>query len=191
MLKAAYSRWGRRLPGTASRIHPSTPLARRGPNETELAFPGADRDLLPNSGHISFMVHPALQVTASRTDSAQPLLGHGTGGNMDKSGRPIVIGTAVLLFVTRGARPSVQLRRLAGQRPLLPDRPGEQEHGQRADHPHQVQTGTLHDISFGLNWFLNPSMKFVWNHELDFRQVAGNTGKGLVQDLGMRCTVGY
>ncbi len=49
--------------------------------------------------------------------------------------------------------------------------------------------GILHNATVGLNWFLNPNMKFQFNYMATYRDapLAGNTGDGLIQGFGMRC----
>lgn len=49
-----------------------------------------------------------------------------------------------------------------------------------------VNGGVAHDVTLGLNWFLNPNMKFQWNYSIGFREVAVATSDGPVHGLGMR-----
>ncbi|WP_254512323.1 OprO/OprP family phosphate-selective porin [Anatilimnocola floriformis] len=48
--------------------------------------------------------------------------------------------------------------------------------------------GVLHNVTVGLNWFLNPNMKVQWNYMATHRDapLPGNTGDGLIQGFGMR-----
>jgi phosphate-selective porin OprO/OprP len=49
----------------------------------------------------------------------------------------------------------------------------------------EIAGGTLHDITVGLNWFLNPNLKFQWNYSIAHREVSG-PADGYVQGFGMR-----
>jgi phosphate-selective porin OprO/OprP len=48
--------------------------------------------------------------------------------------------------------------------------------------------GILHNVTLGLNWFLNPNMKVQWNYMATHRDapLPGNTGDGWVNGFGMR-----
>lgn len=49
-----------------------------------------------------------------------------------------------------------------------------------------VPGGTLQDVTLGLNWFLNPNLKFQWNYSIAHRDYDGNAADGNVQGCGMR-----
>jgi len=49
-----------------------------------------------------------------------------------------------------------------------------------------VPGGTLQDVTLGLNWFLNPNLKFQWNYTITHRNYDGNAADGDVQGAGMR-----
>lgn len=46
--------------------------------------------------------------------------------------------------------------------------------------------GNLYDVTLGLNWFLNPNMKFQWNYDYVYRNAAGGTSDGPIHGFGMR-----
>ena len=54
-----------------------------------------------------------------------------------------------------------------------------------------VLAGTLYDMTLGLNWFLNPNMKFQWNYSLAFRNAPGATSDGNLQGFGMRMALDF
>ena len=49
-----------------------------------------------------------------------------------------------------------------------------------------VEGGVIHDLSLGLNWFLNPNAKVQWNYTIAHRDGPGNTADGTIQGFGMR-----
>lgn len=49
-----------------------------------------------------------------------------------------------------------------------------------------INGGILHDVTLGLNWFLNPNMKVQWNYIVTDRDANGNTSDGLIQGVGTR-----
>jgi phosphate-selective porin OprO/OprP len=54
-----------------------------------------------------------------------------------------------------------------------------------------LEAGTLHDWTIGLNWFLNPNMKFQWNYARCYRDVAGADSDGFIDAFGMRLAWDY
>jgi len=56
---------------------------------------------------------------------------------------------------------------------------------------HGVEGATLHDVTLGLNWFLNPNMKVQWNYELDYRISTPAGSSGLTSILGMRVAIDF
>jgi len=53
-----------------------------------------------------------------------------------------------------------------------------------------INGGILGDITTGLNWFINPNMKFQWNYSVTARH--GTTGSnGTIQGFGMRYALDY
>lgn len=48
-----------------------------------------------------------------------------------------------------------------------------------------VDGGEVNDFTLGLNWFINPNLKFQWNYTVADRSVTG-TADGLVHGFGMR-----
>jgi phosphate-selective porin OprO/OprP len=49
-----------------------------------------------------------------------------------------------------------------------------------------VNGGRVHDMTLGLNWFLNPNMKLQWNYFLAHRNVADPAGDGFVHGFAVR-----
>lgn len=49
-----------------------------------------------------------------------------------------------------------------------------------------INGGRLNDVTFGLNWFLNPNMKLQWNYSLTERDSSVPQHDGLIQGFGMR-----
>ncbi|MBI3860554.1 MAG: hypothetical protein HY290_01515 [Planctomycetia bacterium] len=49
-----------------------------------------------------------------------------------------------------------------------------------------INGGRLKDVTFGLNWFLNPNMKVQWNYSITDRQSINVANTGLIQGFGMR-----
>ena len=54
-----------------------------------------------------------------------------------------------------------------------------------------IRGGEIHDMTLGLNWFLNPNMKLQWNYFLAHRNANGTAGDGFVQGFGMRTAIDY
>jgi phosphate-selective porin OprO/OprP len=54
-----------------------------------------------------------------------------------------------------------------------------------------VTGGIVHDMTLGLNWFLNPNMKWQLNYSLARRDVPGAAGNGIVQGLGVRYAMDF
>jgi phosphate-selective porin OprO/OprP len=51
--------------------------------------------------------------------------------------------------------------------------------------------GSAHDITLGLNWFLNPNMKIQWNYSAGYRDVAGTGSDGCVHGFGTRLAMDF
>lgn len=51
-----------------------------------------------------------------------------------------------------------------------------------------INGGILHDMTYGLNWFLNPNMKIQFNYSATYRDAAldGNRGDGWIHGWGVR-----
>ncbi len=49
-----------------------------------------------------------------------------------------------------------------------------------------LEGGILSDVTLGLNWFLNPNMKFQWNYVCTFRDSFRNNVDGTIHGFGMR-----
>ncbi|MBN9524096.1 hypothetical protein J0H58_37230 [bacterium] len=54
-----------------------------------------------------------------------------------------------------------------------------------------VVGGRVHDMTLGLNWFLNPNMKLQWNYFLAHRNVADPAGDGFIQGFAMRTAIDF
>lgn len=50
----------------------------------------------------------------------------------------------------------------------------------------QSNGATIHDVTFGINWFLNPNMKVQWNYSLAFREAIGDASNGTIHAFGTR-----
>jgi phosphate-selective porin OprO/OprP len=70
--------------------------------------------------------------------------------------------------------------------------PGAWQVGARYDYldlnDNGLNGGILHNITGGLNWFLNPNMKMQFNYVATHRDapLAGNAGDGWIHGWGMR-----
>lgn len=49
-----------------------------------------------------------------------------------------------------------------------------------------IAGGVTNEVTFGLNWFLNPNMKFQWNYDIGYRTLTGGTSDGYYNGFGMR-----
>ncbi|MBX9681738.1 MAG: hypothetical protein K2X38_23515 [Gemmataceae bacterium] len=49
-----------------------------------------------------------------------------------------------------------------------------------------INGGKIDDVTIGLNWFLNPNLKFQWNYSYGYRTVIGGNSSGDFQGIGMR-----
>jgi phosphate-selective porin OprO and OprP len=54
-----------------------------------------------------------------------------------------------------------------------------------------VRGGTIHDVTVGLNWFLNPYVKWQWNAEALYRNAPTQTHDGWVYGLGTRIAIDF
>lgn len=54
-----------------------------------------------------------------------------------------------------------------------------------------ISGGSIHDMTIGLNWFLNPNMKVQWNYFLAHRNVADPAGDGFIQGFGTRFALDF
>ena len=54
-----------------------------------------------------------------------------------------------------------------------------------------INGGTLHEVTLGLNWFLNPNIKFQWNYDFGHRLAEGATSNGTYQGFGMRMAMDF
>jgi phosphate-selective porin OprO/OprP len=55
----------------------------------------------------------------------------------------------------------------------------------------KVDGSVLNDITLGLNWFINPNMKFQWNYSITDRHSPGGLSDGVIQGFGMRYALDY
>jgi phosphate-selective porin OprO/OprP len=49
-----------------------------------------------------------------------------------------------------------------------------------------INGGTLHEVTLGVNWFLNPNMKIQWNYDIGHRSIPTGTSDGYYYGFGMR-----
>lgn len=49
-----------------------------------------------------------------------------------------------------------------------------------------INGGIVNELTFGLNWFLNPNMKIQWNYDIGHRELAGGSSDGNFYGFGMR-----
>jgi phosphate-selective porin OprO/OprP len=54
-----------------------------------------------------------------------------------------------------------------------------------------INGGTLNEVTLGLNWFLNPHMKFQWNYDIGHRSVTGLPSSGYYWGFGMRMAMDF
>jgi phosphate-selective porin OprO and OprP len=54
-----------------------------------------------------------------------------------------------------------------------------------------INGGRIHDMTLGLNWFLNPNMKVQWNYFLAHRNVANPAGDGFIQGFATRVAIDF
>jgi phosphate-selective porin OprO/OprP len=54
-----------------------------------------------------------------------------------------------------------------------------------------INGGALNDITLGLNWFINPNMKFQWNYSITDRRAPYGFSNGTIQGFGMRYAMDY
>jgi phosphate-selective porin OprO/OprP len=54
-----------------------------------------------------------------------------------------------------------------------------------------VNGGRVHDMTLGVNWFLNPNMKIQFNYFLAHRNVANPAGDGFIQGFATRTAIDF
>jgi phosphate-selective porin OprO/OprP len=54
-----------------------------------------------------------------------------------------------------------------------------------------ISGGSIHDMTLGLNWFLNPNMKIQWNYFLAHRNVVNPAGDGFIQGFATRLAIDF
>jgi phosphate-selective porin OprO/OprP len=54
-----------------------------------------------------------------------------------------------------------------------------------------VNGGQVQDVTFGLNWYLNPNFKVQWNYDWAYRSIPNGTSSGPFQQFGMRFALDF
>lgn len=54
-----------------------------------------------------------------------------------------------------------------------------------------VPGGLVRDVTLGLNWYLNPNLKFQWNVTINKREIPGLDSNGFVYGAGMRTALQF
>ena len=54
-----------------------------------------------------------------------------------------------------------------------------------------INGGVLNDITIGMNWFINPNMKFQFNYSVTDRHSPGGQSDGFIRGFGMRYAMDY
>ncbi len=54
-----------------------------------------------------------------------------------------------------------------------------------------VEGGRVHDMTLGVNWFLNPNMKVQWNYFLANRDAANTAGDGYINGFAVRTAIDF
>lgn len=54
-----------------------------------------------------------------------------------------------------------------------------------------IDGSVVDDVTLGLNWFVNPNMKVQWNYSWAYRDAAGDTSDGIIQEAGVRFAVDF
>jgi phosphate-selective porin OprO/OprP len=54
-----------------------------------------------------------------------------------------------------------------------------------------IDGSIVNDVTLGVNWFVNPNMKVQWNYSWAYRDAAGATSDGIIQEAGVRLAVDF
>src|SRR5262249_28641004 len=54
-----------------------------------------------------------------------------------------------------------------------------------------INGGIINECTLGLNWFLNPNLKFQWNYDFGHRELVGSTSSGNYHGFGMRMAMDF
>jgi phosphate-selective porin OprO/OprP len=54
-----------------------------------------------------------------------------------------------------------------------------------------IDGSIVNDVTLGLNWFVNPNMKVQWNYSRAYRDAAGASSDGIIQEGGVRFAVDF
>ena len=54
-----------------------------------------------------------------------------------------------------------------------------------------INAGVLNAMTFGVNWFLNPNLKFQFNYDITYRSQVAQCAPGWINAAGIRCAFDF
>ena len=54
-----------------------------------------------------------------------------------------------------------------------------------------INGGILNSMTFGVNWFLNPNLKFQFNYDITYRSQVAQTDPGWINAAGVRAAFDF